>query len=61
MLERDSLTAALHTASIEKFAPPGRFDAIIFSWFCYGYIPEMDARVATLHNLKARLKPGDAS
>ena len=57
-LERERLSAALYTGSIEHFAPPGGFDVVIFSWFCYGYIPETTARVNALHNVKARLKPG---
>src|SRR2546427_330870 len=57
-LERECLSATLHTGSIERFAPPGGFDVVIFSWFCYGYIPEMDARIDALHNVKARFKPG---
>jgi SAM-dependent methyltransferase len=61
MLERDGLSADLYTATIETFAPPGRFDAVIFSWFCYSYIPERDARVDALRNVKNRLNPAGAS
>jgi SAM-dependent methyltransferase len=58
MLEREGLSATLYTAAIETVAPPRAFDVIIFSWFCYGYIPEMHARVDALRNVKSRLKPG---
>jgi SAM-dependent methyltransferase len=58
MLAREGLAAELQTASIETAALPGSFDAFVFSWYCYGYIPQMDNRVGVLRKLKAHLNPG---
>src|SRR5207247_9275829 len=58
MLERERLAAALHTGPVEVLPLPGSFDSVIFSWFCYGYIPQTDSRIAVLSKVKARLKPG---
>ena len=58
MLERERLSAELHTGPVEVLPLPGSFDAIIFSWFCYGYIPQTDSRIAVLRKVKARLKAG---
>jgi SAM-dependent methyltransferase len=58
MLAREGLAAELHTGSIETMAVPGNFDAFIFSWYCYGYIPQADNRIAVLGKLKAHLSPG---
>jgi len=48
MLETERLAAELYTGAIEAVALPGRFDAFIFSWFCYGYIPQADTRIGVL-------------
>ncbi len=58
MLEPRRLSAELHIGSIEAVVPPGTFDAVIFSWFCYGYIPQRQTRVAVLRNVTPHLKPG---
>ena len=34
------------------------FDVVIFSWYCYGYVPESHTRVAVLEKAKAALKLG---
>ena len=34
-----------------------RFDTIIFSYFCYGYIPDASRRVALLERLRGNLTP----
>src|SRR3989442_3092862 len=57
MLEREGLAAELYTGAIEAVALPGSFDAFIFSWFCYGYIPQADTRIGVLRKVKAHLKP----
>ena len=57
-LEGLGLSAALHTAGIESFTPPGRFDVFAFSWFCYSYIPQSRCRVAILVKLRGHLEPG---
>jgi SAM-dependent methyltransferase len=58
MLEREHLSAELSTGPIEVVALPGRYDACIFSWFCYGYIPQADSRIAVLRKVQALLNPG---
>ena len=58
MLEREGLSAELYTGPIEAVALPGSFDAFVFSWFCYGYIPQTHTRIDMLRKVKARLNPG---
>lgn len=57
-LERRGHRAPLHVSPIETAELTGLFDAVIFSWFCYSYIPERRARVATLRRVGAHLAPG---
>ena len=57
MLERQGLSAELYTGPIEAVALPGSFDAFVFSWFCYGYIPQTDTRVEVLRKVRAHLRP----
>jgi SAM-dependent methyltransferase len=49
------LAAPLHLGSIEDAKLAARFDRVIFSWLCYGYIPGEQARVAALANARAHL------
>jgi SAM-dependent methyltransferase len=58
ILDRRRLSADLYTGAIEDTVPPGMFDAVVFSWFAYGYIPGRAARIAALRRIAARLKPG---
>jgi SAM-dependent methyltransferase len=58
MLQRRHLSAELHIGPIEGVVPPGTFDAVIFSWFCYGYIPERQTRISVLLKIKPHLTPG---
>jgi len=58
MLERQGLSADLSTGSIESVALTGTFDVFVFSWFCYGYIPQTATRIEVLRKVKAHLKPG---
>ena len=57
MLEKESLTAELHTGAIEAVELPGSFDVFIFSWCCYSFIPQLATRVGVLGKIKARLNP----
>jgi SAM-dependent methyltransferase len=57
-LERQGLSAELHVGAVESVPLPGRFDAFVFSWFCYGYIPQAATRIEVLRTLKAHAKPG---
>jgi len=58
MLETAGLRAELYTGPIEAVALPGSFDAFIFSWFCYCYIPQTDTRIGVLRKVKTHLNPG---
>jgi len=58
MLERQGLSAGLYTGSIESVTLAGTFDVFVFSWFCYGYIPQTATRIEVLRKVKAHLKPG---
>jgi SAM-dependent methyltransferase len=58
ILANSGLHATIHTAAIEDWASSGRYDAIIFSWYCYSYIPGAKRRVEILAKLRERLLPG---
>ncbi|MBI2159998.1 MAG: class I SAM-dependent methyltransferase [Candidatus Rokubacteria bacterium] len=58
MLERQGLVANVYTAPIEAFALPGRYDVVVFSWCCYGYIPQSESRIGVLRTVKDHLNPG---
>jgi SAM-dependent methyltransferase len=58
MLAKEGLSAELQVGPIEAAALPGSFDAFIFSWYTYGYIPQADHRVGVLRKLRAHLNPG---
>jgi 2-polyprenyl-3-methyl-5-hydroxy-6-metoxy-1,4-benzoquinol methylase len=48
---------AIHVAAIEEWTPPGRYDAIVFSWYCYSYIPARRRRIGVLAALREHLTP----
>lgn len=48
----------LHAGAIESTELPGVFDAVIFSWYCYSYVPGRRTRVATLARIRRHLAPG---
>jgi SAM-dependent methyltransferase len=52
---RRGLAAPVYTADITTAALPGRFDAVIFSWLCYSYIPGRARRTATLRRVRDHL------
>jgi SAM-dependent methyltransferase len=54
---RRGIAAAVHTGDVTRAALPGRFDAVIFSWLCYSYIPGRATRVATLARVREHLAP----
>ena len=58
MLDREGLHAELSMEAIEAAVLAGSFDAFIFSWFSYGYIPQADTRIGVLRKVKAHLNPG---
>ena len=58
MLDQERLAAELSTGAIETAPLAASFDAFVFSWFCYGYIPQTSSRIAVLRKVKAHLNPG---
>ena len=57
-LERQGLKAPLFVGSVVSAEIEGTFDTVIFSWFCFSYIPGAEQRVAALRRLKGLLRPG---
>lgn len=58
LLQKRALDIPLYTGAIETIGLPGRFDAFIFSWFCYSYIPQAATRIHVLRKLREHLNPG---
>lgn len=58
LLRKRGFEAPVYTGAIETIALPGRFDAFIFSWFCYSYIPRSETRIRVLRKLRDHLNPG---
>ena len=58
VLGKEGLHADLYTGGIETVDLPDRFDVFSFSWFCYGYIPGTNARIAVLGKVAAHLNHG---
>lgn len=54
-LARRGLTAPVHTADIATAVLAGHFEAVIFSWLCYSYIPTRARRIAVLRKVRAHL------
>jgi SAM-dependent methyltransferase len=52
------LTAEIHVADIATAALPGLYDVMIFSWFCYSYLPLRARRLAVLRKARAHLATG---
>jgi SAM-dependent methyltransferase len=57
-LARHGLHATLHCGAAEEAALDGPFDAVVLSWYCYGYIVGAAARHAALTRLRRALAPG---
>ena len=58
LLRQRGLETPVYTGAIETLELPGRFDAFIFSWFCYSYIPQSRTRIGVLRKLRDQLTPG---
>jgi SAM-dependent methyltransferase len=54
-LVRRGFTAPVLTGDIATATLSGRYDVVIFSWYCYSYIPLRARRVATLARLAEHL------
>ncbi len=57
-LQNRGFHTPVYTGAIETFDLPRRFDAFIFSWFCYSYIPQSETRIRVLRKLRDHLNPG---
>jgi SAM-dependent methyltransferase len=57
-LERYGYRAPLHAGDIATAVIPGRFDAVVFSWFCYSYLVGAAHRVSVLRRVGAQLADG---
>ena len=57
-LESRHLSAALIEGFFEDVPLSGRFDLVIFSYYCYSLIPMARRRIAALEKASAVLKPG---
>ncbi|HSE94023.1 MAG TPA: class I SAM-dependent methyltransferase [Methylomirabilota bacterium] len=57
-LKRRGYRTPLHVGAIETAELTGVFDAVIFSWYCYSYIPGRRARVETLRRMRSHLAEG---
>jgi SAM-dependent methyltransferase len=57
-LARERLHAPITIGRIEEAATGRPFDAFIFSWFCYSYIPQRAGRIKALRAAAGRLNPG---
>ena len=55
--ERD-LTSRLEVSGIEDCALDGEYDAFVFAWFSYQYIPGRLARIDALRRAACHLRPG---
>jgi SAM-dependent methyltransferase len=58
MLDKHGLVASVTTGRIEDTPLDRQFDACIFSWFCYSYIPQRQTRLAALRRARDYLKEG---
>jgi SAM-dependent methyltransferase len=52
---RRGFSAPVHTADIATATLSGCFDAVIFSWLCYSYLPTRSRRIATLARVREHL------
>ncbi len=58
MVARRGWPATILTGAIETATLTARYDVVIFSWFCYSYIPHARSRVEVLSKVKAHLDSG---
>lgn len=57
-LARRGLTAPLHTGWVETMTLDTVYDAVVFSWDCYGLIQHRATRVRVLSAVRRHLAPG---
>jgi SAM-dependent methyltransferase len=52
------IAATILNGYVEDVALPGLFQAIMLSYYCYGYIPGRQPRIEVLKKARAHLRPG---
>ena len=57
-LRKRGLAAEVYVGAVETATLPRRYDVVVFSWFCYSYIPVRARRVAALARAAGHLAPG---
>src|SRR5207249_241229 len=57
MLAELGVDATIHLGCLETAPPAGTWNACVFSWRCYSYIPQRGRRVAALCAARERLSP----
>jgi len=58
VLDAENLHARLTVGRIEAIDLGRSFDVLIFSWFCYSYIPGRERRLQALMQARKHLRPG---
>jgi len=58
LLTRRGLSPDVVEGSIETAPLRGRYDAVVFAWFCYSVIPGGSTRVTVLRRVAEHLAPG---
>lgn len=58
LLDKRGLAAELIDGFIDDVEVPGRFDVVLFGWYCYSQIPEAARRIRTLQRVVTMLNPG---
>ncbi len=48
-------SAFLESGTLQSVTLPARYDVVLFSWYCYSYLPVADARIATLRRAREAL------
>lgn len=56
-LMQRGLSARLYDCAVEEASFEAQYDAVVFTWFAYGYIPGAAARIRTLQVLSGILRP----
>lgn len=56
-LEKRGISARLYDCPVEEARFEAQYDAVVFTWFAYGYMPGAEARIRALQALGGILRP----
>ena len=56
-LEQRGIAARLYESAVEEARIEAQYDAVVFTWLGYAYIPGREARIGTLRTLRGILRP----